>query len=166
MIFFSLPELVTCKYSVLFFPSRVVVIAGDFICLEKKWNLNAIIICVKNPRAECSFWVLTKRRSLSGTLKPPVIWQKEGTVDLEAPGCKLSNFPVNQWKFRLHWIFSVSIRYTAGKKPVTAKTNLSLCFECVGVQSIHVIEDHVIIQRDIGAGKKKQQKTKKNNKKQ
>lgn len=53
----------------------------------------------------------------------------------------------------------MSIHYTAGKKPVTAKTNLSLCFECVGVQSIHVIEDHVIIQRDIGAGKKKQQKT-------
>lgn len=54
----------------------------------------------------------------------------------------------------------MSIHFTAGKRPVTAKTNLSLRFECVGVQSIHVIEDHVIIQRDIGAGKKKKPKKK------
>lgn len=28
----------TCKYSVLFFPSRVVVMAGDFICLQKQFR--------------------------------------------------------------------------------------------------------------------------------
>lgn len=28
----------TCKYSVLFFPSRVVVMAGDFICLQQQFR--------------------------------------------------------------------------------------------------------------------------------
>jgi len=28
----------TCRYSVLFFPSSVVVIAGDFICLERNYT--------------------------------------------------------------------------------------------------------------------------------
>lgn len=40
--------------------------------------------------------VLTERRSQSGTPRPPVAWQRVGTVDPGAPGYKLSSSPVRQ----------------------------------------------------------------------
>lgn len=50
------------------------------------------------------------RRSLSDTLKPPVIWLREGTGDPEGPGCMLNNFPAIRRGRKNNQLISVECR--------------------------------------------------------
>lgn len=45
----------TCKYSVLFFPSRVVVMAGDFICLGNIHKVNLRVAVLATGEGLCAF---------------------------------------------------------------------------------------------------------------
>lgn len=95
---------------------------------------------------------LTGRRSLWGTVKPPVVWQTKGIGDPEAPGCKQNNFPADQRWCRVKWLFSTCRNapcwqglYCWLQSLPPQKNNLSFRFKGVGVQSIHVVKDQVII---------------------
>ena len=89
---------ITCKYNVLFFPSRVVVMAGDFICLEKQnhgFNPTLFFLLAQQHQFLCQMGRLTRRNSPSDTPALPGVLRRVGTEGLEAPGCRLSSCPAN-----------------------------------------------------------------------
>lgn len=96
----------------------------------------------------------TGKRSLSGGPTSPGVWKMEKSASSEVLGCRLNSFPASEENNNMG--FTSKQMFHRGKyTDEIQRANLPFCFEGVGVQTINIVKDHVVVERYIGTAEDK-----------
>lgn len=94
--------------------------------------------------------------SQSGSLILPGVWKLDESGDPEVPVCRHCSFP--RQRKGVNTPPPTSLFYHTLKGAWDSGADLPFCLEGVGIQAVNIVENHVVTERYIGTGIKRNSK--------